>query len=73
MKFQITEIEFDFIDYDDAYPGELDDNYKQKINNETIGQIWEADDEDNLVEKITYATGWYIKSLNYHHILNTHS
>ena len=70
MKFQITEIEFDFDDYDDAYPGELDDNYKQKINNDTIGQIWDADDEDDLVEEITCATGWCIKSLDFRHVLS---
>jgi hypothetical protein len=70
MKFQITEIEFYFNDYDDAYPGELDDNYKQKITNETIGQIFEADDEDDLVGEITCATGWCIKSLDYRIILS---
>jgi hypothetical protein len=72
MKFQVTEIEFDFDDDYDAYPGEFDDNYKQRITNETIGQIWDADDEDDLVEEITCATGWCIKSLDFRHILNTH-
>ncbi len=45
MKYQITEIEFDFDEYDDAYPDELDDTYKQQVTDETIGQIWDADDE----------------------------
>jgi hypothetical protein len=69
MQFQVTEIEFDFDEYDDAYPNELDDAYKQQITEETIGQIWEADDEDDLVEEITCATGWCIKSLDYRIVL----
>ena len=67
MKFQITEIEFDFDDED-----EMDAYDKDRLASETIGQIWDADDEDDLVEEITCATGWCIKSLNYRHILNTH-
>jgi hypothetical protein len=31
--------------------------------------IWEADDEDDLVEEITCATGWCIKSIDYIHVL----
>ena len=65
MKFQITEIEFDFDDED-----EMDAYDKDRLASETIGQIWDADDEDDLVEEITCATGWCIKSLNYRHILS---
>jgi hypothetical protein len=68
MKFQVTEIEFNFDEYDDAYPGELDDTYKQQITNETIGQIFEADDADDLVEEVTCATGWCINSIQYEQI-----
>jgi hypothetical protein len=70
MLFQVTEIEFDFDEYDDVYPGELDDTYKQQVTEEAIGQIWEADDEDDLVDEITSATGWCIKSIDYRHILS---
>lgn len=70
MLYQITEIQFDFDEYDDAYPNELDDDYKQQITEETIGQIWEADDDDDLVEEVTAATGWCIKSLDYRHVLS---
>ena len=27
--------------------------------------IWEADDEDDLIEEITAASGWCIKSIDY--------
>ena len=67
MKFQITEIEFDFDDED-----EMDAYDKDRLASQTIGQIWDADDEDDLVEEITCAYGWCIKSLNYRHVLNTH-
>jgi hypothetical protein len=70
MKFQVTEIEFDF---DDDYDDEsLSDEYKQAVIYEIIGNVWEADDEDDLVEELTCATGWCVKSLDYVHVLNTH-
>ena len=69
MQFQVTYIDFDFDEYDDAYPDELDDNYKQQITEETIDQIWEAIDGDDLVEQITGWFGWCIKSIDYHIIL----
>ena len=71
MKFQITEIEFDFDDdYSEGWEG--DPIPQQEIIDDTIGQIWDADDECDLVDEITCATGWCIKSLNFRHILNTH-
>ena len=27
--------------------------------------VWEADDEDDLIEEITAASGWCIKSIDY--------
>jgi hypothetical protein len=65
MQFQILYIEFDTDDDEvmTAYDKDL-------LNAEYIGQIWEADDEDDLVEEITCASGWCIKSIDYRHILN---
>ena len=67
MQFQITYIEFDTDDDDimTAYD-------KDELNCEYIGTIWDADDEDDLVEEITCATGWCIKSIDYRHVLNAH-
>ena len=68
MQFQVTEIEFDFDDdYDEGWEG--DPIPQQQIIDETIGQIWEADDEEDLVEEITCATGWCINSIDYRIIL----
>lgn len=64
MQFQVTEIDLDFGDDDYLHPDE-----KADIINDTVGQIWEADDEDDLVEEITCATGWCVKSIDYRYIL----
>ena len=61
MQFQVTQIEFDFDD--------IDEKEQDEIYEEVYGQIWEAVDEEDLVEEITAATGWCIKSLDYRHIL----
>jgi hypothetical protein len=69
MKFQVTEIEFDFTD-DSGEDLELSVQEELEITDETIGQIWDADDADDLVEEITSATGWCIKSIDYRIILS---
>ena len=63
MKFYVSDIEFDFnTDMPDYYSVSHDD--QQLIINDNLG-VWEADDEDGLVEEITANAGWCIKSLNY--------
>ncbi len=64
MQFQVTYIEFDFDGED-----EMDGYEKDSITSEVIGTIWEANDGDDLVEEITCATGWCIKSLDFVHVL----
>ena len=73
MQFQVTQIEFDFSD--DIGDGDtmndfLTDEYKQEVFDEVVGNIWEAIDEEDLVDEITSATGWCINSIDYRHILN---
>ena len=69
MQFQVTRIEFDFDDnaFDD--PEEFCYSDAMDLTDEIIGSIWEADDEDDLVEEITSMVGWCIKSIDYLHIL----
>ena len=63
MKFYVSDIEFDFnSDMPDYYSVSHDD--QQLIINDNLG-VWEADDEDDLMEEITANAGWCIKSLNY--------
>jgi hypothetical protein len=64
MQLQVTYVEFDFDDED-----EMDAYDKDLLSSETIGQIWDVDDEEDLVEEITCATGWCVKSIDYRHVL----
>mgnify|MGYP005743792179 CR=1 FL=1 len=47
----------------------LTDTYKQEVVDEVLGIVWEADDDEDLVEEITCATGWCVKSIDYCHVL----
>ena len=60
MKYLVNAIEFDFSDSQ----GELDEWEQDQIVKNNIG-VWEADDEDDLVDEITSGTGWCIKSIDY--------
>ena len=63
MKFYVSDIEFDFnSDMPDYYSVSYDD--QQLIINDNLG-VWEADDEDDLIEEVTANAGWCIKSINY--------
>ena len=63
MQFQVTQIEFDF---DDSFEIE---NYDQDIIDEVLATTWEASDEYDLIEEITCASGYCIKSIDYLHVL----
>ena len=63
MNFRIVEIDFDF---DDGFE---DGIYAQEVIDEVLATTWEASDEDDLIEEITSASGWCIKSIDYRHVL----
>jgi hypothetical protein len=67
MKFQVTEIEFDFEMEDDEFPSE---DYQDAITEETLQKVWEVDDEEDLTDTISDCFGWCIKSIDYRHILS---
>jgi adenine specific DNA methylase Mod len=71
MQFQVTTIEFDFTEDNDILRGTDAEwqEYQQGVIDEVLASIWEAIDEDDLIEEITTATGWCIKSINYRHVL----
>ena len=62
MKFLVTEVKFDFDE------GDIDDpiTFEEQVQiiHDNPGE-WEADDEDDLIEEITTASGWCIKSIDY--------
>ena len=66
MKFLVTQCEFDLNDdYDMSKDDRLNLNELQiELEDSTVG-VWEADDEDDLIEEITSASGWCIKSIDY--------
>ena len=66
MKFLVTDIEFDLQDdYDMSKDDRLEfDELQVELEDQTVG-VWEADDEDDLIEEITSSSGWCIKSIDY--------
>ena len=62
MKFLVTEVKFDFDE------GDIDDpiTFEEQVQiiHDNLGE-WEADDEDDLIEEISTASGWCIKSIDY--------
>ena len=60
MKYNVTEVEFDFdLDY-----AKLTFDEEIEIRDLALG-VWDADDEDDLIEEVTTATGWCIKNIDY--------
>ena len=60
MKYNVTDIEFDFDE------GDIDDpitfEEQVQIRHDNLG-IWEADNENDLIDEITEASGWLIKNI----------
>ena len=63
MKFNVTEVEFDFDD-DYAEESKLTFDEEIEIRDLALG-VWDADDEDDLIEEVTTACGWCIKNIDY--------
>ena len=65
MKFNVSEIEFDFDEFGDGIPEwQLSQKVRDAITLDNLG-VWEADDDEDLVEEITCASGWCIRNINY--------
>lgn len=63
MKFNVTEVEFDFNDsLSEEYQLTFDEEIE--IRDLALG-VWEAEDEEDLIEEVTTASGWCIKSIDY--------
>ena len=60
MRFNVSEIEFDFSDSMGTIP-----EYEARAITAIGKGIWDASDEDDLIEQITELSGWCIKSINY--------
>ncbi len=65
MKFNVTEVEFDFDEwYERNWDNKLTFDEEIEIRDLALG-VWTADSEDDLIEEITAASGWCIKSIDY--------
>ena len=63
MKLLVTQIEFDFnTDMPEIYGVSEEDAIA--ITNDNLG-IWEVDNEDELVDKISDNSGWCVKNIDY--------
>ena len=64
MNVQITDIEFD-CSLDDADWSESDQvTTEERLSEVYVGQFWEVDDEEDLIDEISTASGWCIKSID---------
>ena len=71
MKYQITSIQFDCsLDCEDDWSESDQIMTEERLNEVYVGQIWDADDEEDLIDEISTASGWCIKSIDYRHVLN---
>ena len=65
MKYLVTDIEFYLDEIGDGDP-EFQLTYDEEIaiRDSALG-VWEADDDNDLCDEITAATGWLIKNIYY--------
>ena len=63
MMYDVIDIEFDL---NDSLSEEYSLSFDEAIalRDSALG-VWEADNEDDLIEEITAAAGWCIKSIDY--------
>ena len=65
MKFLVTDIEFDFDDwYQRNWDNPLTFDEEIEIRDLALG-VYEADDDNDLLDEITATTGWCIKNIYY--------
>ena len=65
MKYNVTDIEFDFDD-GNCNVGEYKLTFDEEIEIRDLALgVWEADDEDDMIDEITTATGYLIKNIYY--------
>ena len=63
MKYNVTDIEFDL---NDSLSEEYSISFDEEIalRDSALG-VWEADNEDDMIDEITAASGWLIKNIYY--------
>ena len=65
MKYNVTEVQFDFYEWHERnWDNKLTFDEEIAVRDLALG-VWEAEDEDDLIEEVTTAAGWCIKSIDY--------
>ena len=66
MKYLVTYVELDGLDeVGDGIPEfSLSESEKIEITKDCLG-VWEAEDEDDLVEEVTTASGFCVRKIDY--------
>ena len=62
MKYNVTDIEFDFDDGNDGESYALTFDEEIAIRDLALG-VWEADNENDMIDEITAATGYLINNI----------
>ena len=62
MKYNVTDIEFDFDDGNDGESYALTFDEEIAIRDSALG-VCEADNEDDMIDEITAATGYLINNI----------
>ena len=65
MNLKVTQITFDLDPGDDSIPQEHIDQVQQELQQDYIGQVYDVEYEDDLVDVISNESGWCIKSIHY--------
>ena len=61
LLYNVTDIEFDFNDdLDPIYS--ISESDQELVTREHLG-VWEADNENDMMDEITAASGWLIKNI----------
>jgi hypothetical protein len=62
LKLQVTSIEFDF---DCGGEQSIPRGHQENLTQNTIGKVYEVEDEDYLADAISDETGWCVNSIEY--------
>ena len=65
MNLKVTQITFDLDPGDDSIPQEHIDQVQQELQQDYIGQVYDVEYEDDLVDVISNESGWCINSIEY--------
>ena len=65
MKFLLTHVAFDCYLDDEDWTEKDQDETEQHLPKAYIGTVWEADDEEDLLEQISSKSGWCVDSYDY--------